>query len=101
MLTTTTTKIAVTPPIQLHTTLPPLIYLPPRPLPEDAMEDDSDRLGAMERELGSQHQSLNDICDQLIMLITLSGGVNRGVEALPAVANAVVTPINPPNTTTH
>ena len=33
------------------------------PLPEDAMEDDSDRLGAMERELGSQRQSLNDIHD--------------------------------------
>jgi len=25
------------------------------PLPEDAMEDDSDRLSAMERELGLQH----------------------------------------------
>jgi len=46
------------------------------PLPEDAMEDDSDHLSAMERELGSQHQSLNDIHDQLIMLIALSGGVN-------------------------
>jgi len=34
-------------------------------------------------------------------LITLSGGVNRGVEAPPAVANAVVAPINPQNTTTH
>jgi len=65
------------------------------------MEDDSDRLSAMERELGSQHQSLNDICDQLITLIALSGGVNCGVEAPPAVANAVVTPLNPPNTTTH
>ena len=35
------------------------------PLPEDAMEDDSDCLGAMERELGLQCQSLNDIHDQL------------------------------------
>jgi len=66
------------------------------PLPEDAMEDDSNCLGAMERELGSQCQSLNDICDQLITLIALNGGVNRGVEAPPAVANAVVTPLNPP-----
>jgi len=33
------------------------------PLPEDAMEDNSDHLGAMERELGSQCQSLNDIRD--------------------------------------
>ena len=31
------------------------------PLPEDAMEDHSDHLGAMERELGSQCQSLNGI----------------------------------------
>ena len=54
------------------------------------MEDNSDRLGAMERELGLQHQSLNDIHDQLIMLIALSGGVNPSVEAPPAVANAVV-----------
>jgi len=66
------------------------------------MEDNSDRLGAMERELGLQCQSLNDIHDQLITLIALSGGVNRGVEAPPAVANAVVAPLNPPNTTiTH
>ena len=65
------------------------------------MEDDSDCLGAMERELGSQCQSLNDILDQLITLITLSRGVNPGVEAPPAVANAVVVPLNPPNTTTH
>jgi len=71
------------------------------PLPEDAMEDNSDRLGAMERELGLQRQSLNNIHDQLITLIALSGGVNRDVEAPPAVANAVVTPLNPPNTTTH
>jgi len=71
------------------------------PLPEDAMEDNSDHLSAMERELGSQRQYLNDICNQLIMLIALSGGVNRGIEAPPAVANAVVAPINPPNTTTH
>ena len=33
------------------------------PLPEDTMEDDSDHLGAMERELGSQHQFLNDVCN--------------------------------------
>jgi len=46
------------------------------PLPEDAMEDDSDHLSAMERELGSQCQSFNDIHNQLIMLIALSGGVN-------------------------
>ena len=52
------------------------------PLPEDTMEDDSDCLSAMERELGSQHQSLNNIRNQLITLITLSGGVNPGVEAL-------------------
>jgi len=71
------------------------------PLPEDAMEDDSDYLGAMERELGSQRQSLNDIHNQLIMLIALSGGVNCSVEAPPAVANAVVAPLNPLNTTTH
>jgi len=71
------------------------------PLPEDTMEDDSNRLSAMERELGLQRQSLNDICDQLIMLITLSGAVNPGVEAPPAVTNAVVAPLNPPNTTTH
>jgi len=96
-----TMKIAVTPPLQLHTTLPPVIYLPPRPLPEDAMEDDSDRLGAMERELGLQHQSLNNICDQLLMLITLSGEANPSVEAPPAVANAVVAPLNPLNTTTY
>ena len=36
------------------------------PLPEDTMEDNSDHLGAMERELGSQCQSLNDICNQLL-----------------------------------
>jgi len=71
------------------------------PLPEDAMEDNSDHLSAMERELGLQCQSLNDICDQLIMLIALSGGVNPGVEAPPAVANAVVAPLNSLNTTTH
>jgi len=71
------------------------------PLPEDAMEDDSDHLSAMERELGSQCQSLNNICDQLIMLITLSEGVNHSVEAPPAIANAVVAPLNPPNTSTH
>jgi len=71
------------------------------PLPEDTMEDDSNCLGAMERELGSQCQSLNNICNQLIILIMLSRGVNPGVEAPPAVANAVVTPLNPPNTTTH
>jgi len=65
------------------------------------MEDDSDHLGAMERELGLQHQSLNNIHDQLIMLIILSGGVNPSVEAPPAVANAVVAPLNPLNTTTH
>jgi len=70
------------------------------PLPEDAMEDDN-CLSAMERELGSQHQSLNDICDQLITLIALSGGVNPRVEAPPAVANAVVAPLNPLNTNTH
>ena len=64
------------------------------------MEDDSNRLSAMERELGSQRQSLNDIHDQLMTLIALSGGVNRSVEAPPAVTNAVVTPLNPPNTTT-
>ena len=69
------------------------------PLPEDAMEDDSDHLSAMERELGSQCQSLNNIRDQLITLIALSGGVNPSVEAPPAVANAVVAPLNPPNTT--
>jgi len=65
------------------------------------MEDDSNHLGAMERELGSQWQSLNNICNQLITLIMLSGGVNPSVEAPPAVANAVVAPLNPPNTTTH
>ena len=43
---------------------------------------------------------INDICNQMIMLITLSGGVNPGVEAPPAVANAVVAPLNPLNTTT-
>jgi len=41
------------------------------------MEDNSDRLSAMERELGSQRQSLNNIHNQLITLIALSGGVNR------------------------
>ena len=71
------------------------------PLPEDAMEDDSNHLSAMERELGSQCQSLNDICDQLITLIALNGGVNHGVEVPPAVANTVVAPLNPLNTTTH
>jgi len=60
------------------------------------MEDDSDCLGAMERELGSQCKSLNDIHDQLIMLITLSGGVNPGIEAPPAVSNAVVAPPQSP-----
>jgi len=35
------------------------------------------------------------------MLVTLSRGVNLGVEAPPAVANAVVAPFNPLNTTTH
>jgi len=55
----------------------------------------------MERKLGLQHQSLNDIQDQLIMLITLSGRVDPHVEAPPAVANAVVAPLNPPNTTIH
>ena len=65
------------------------------------MEDDSDCLSAMERELGSQCQSLNNICNQLITLITLSGGVNPRVEAPPAVTNSVVAPLNPLNTTTH
>ena len=46
------------------------------------MEDDSDHLGAMERELGSQCQSLNNIHNQLIMLVELSRGVNLGVEGL-------------------
>jgi len=55
----------------------------------------------MERELDLQHQSLNNIRNQLITLIVLSGGVNSGVEAPPAVTNAVVAPLNPPNTTTH
>ena len=68
------------------------------PLPEDAMEDDSNCLCGMERELGSQCQSLNDICNQLIMLIVLSGGVNPGVEAPPAAANSVVAPLNPLST---
>ena len=44
------------------------------PLPQDTMEDNSDCLSAMERELGLQHQSLNDIHDQLIMLIVSSRG---------------------------
>jgi len=35
------------------------------------------------------------------MLITLSGGVNPSVEAPPTVANAVVAPLNPLNTTIH
>ena len=48
------------------------------------------------KRLGSQRQSLNNIRDQLIMLIMLSGDV----EAPPAVANAVVAPLNPQNTTT-
>jgi len=65
------------------------------------MEDDSNCLGTMEMELGSQCQSLNNICDQLITLIALSGGVNPSTEAPPAVTNAVVTPLNPLNTTTH
>jgi len=96
-------KIAVTPPLQLHITLLPLTYISATkiPLPEDAMEDDRDCLGTMERELSSQHQSLNNIHDQLIMLITLSGGVNPHVEAPPAVTNAVVASLNPLNTTTH
>jgi len=86
------TKIAVTPPLQSHTTLPPLICISATkiPLPEDTMEDDSNHLGAMERELGLQCQSFNNIHDQLIVLIVLSGGVNPGVEALPVVTNAVV-----------
>jgi len=63
------------------------------------MEDNSDCLSAMETELGSQCQSLNDIHNQLMMmLITLSGGVNPHVEAPPAVTNAVVAPPNPLNT---
>jgi len=70
------------------------------PLPEDAMENDSNHLGAIERELCLQCQSLNNICNQLIMLIMLSGGVNPGIDAPPAVANAVVAPLNPLNTTT-
>ena len=70
------------------------------PLPEDTMEDDSNCIGALERELGLQCQSLNNICNQLITLIVLSGGVNPGVEAPPAVENAMVAPLNPPNTTT-
>ena len=65
------------------------------------MEDDSDHLGTMERELGLQCQSLNNIHDQLITLIALSEGVNPGVEAPPAITNAVVAPLNPPNTSTH
>jgi len=102
VLTTTTTKIAVTPPIQLHHNSPSsYISATEIPLPEDAIEDDSDCLSAMERELGLQRQSLNNICDQLMTLIALSGGVNCSVEAPPAVTNAVVAPINPPNTTTH
>jgi len=40
------------------------------------MEDDSNCLSAVERELGLQCQSLNDIHNQLMMLIALSGGVN-------------------------
>jgi len=34
-------------------------------------------------------------------IIALNGGVNPSVEAPPAVANAMVAPLNPPNTTTH
>jgi len=79
----------------------PSSYISATEIPEDTMEDDSNRLSAMERELGSQHQSLNDIRNQLIMLIALSGGVNPGVEAPPAVTNVVVAPLNPLNTTTH
>jgi len=95
------TKIAVAPPLQLHMTLPPYISATKIPLPEDAMEDDSNCLGTMGRELGLQHQSLNNIRNQLITLITLSRGVNPRVEAPPAVANAVVAPLNPPNTSIH
>jgi len=88
-------------PLVAHDSPPSYISATEIPLPEDTMEDNSDCLGAMERELGSQHQSLNNICDQLIMLIALSGGVNPGVEAPPAVTNSVVAPLNPLNTTTH
>jgi len=84
-----------------HNSLSSYISATEIPLPEDAMEDDSNCLSAMERELGSQHQSLNNICNQSITLITLSEGVNPHVEAPPAVVNAVVAPLNPPNTTTH
>jgi len=55
----------------------------------------------MQRWLGLQCQSLNNICNQLMMLITLSRGVNPHVEAPSAVTNAVVAPLNPLNTTTH
>jgi len=65
------------------------------------MEDGSNHLGAVERELSLQCQSLNDIHNQLMTLIALSGGVNPHVEAPPAVTNAVVAPLNPLGTTTH
>ena len=45
------------------------------PLPEDAMEDDSNCLGAMERELGSQCQSLND--DVLLVALLLSANQTK------------------------
>jgi len=88
-------------PLVTHNSPSSYISATKNPLPEDTVEDDSDCLSAMERELGLQCQSLNDIYNQLITLIALSGGVNPGVEAPPAVANAVVAPLNPPNTTTH
>ena len=84
-----------------HNSPSPYISATEIPLPEDTMEDNSNCLSAMEKELGSQCQSLNDIHDQLIMLIAFSRGENPHVEAPPAVTNAVVAPFNPPNTTTH
>jgi len=45
------------------------------PLPGDTMEDDSDRLSAMKRELGLQCQSLND--DVLLVALLLSANQTK------------------------
>jgi len=98
-----TMKIAVAPSLQSHTTLPPLIYLLPKvPLPEDAMEDDSDCLSAMGKgawfttPIPKQYpQSV----DNAYCIEWRSESKCRGTTC--SLANAVVAPLNPLNTTTH
>jgi len=66
------------------------------------MEDNSNHLSTLERELSLQCQSLDDICDQLITLIALSGGANPHTEVPLAVANVTEPSPSPLHTTnTH